>query len=132
MRLGRQDARAAPARQAGAKGGDTSSADLQPARRGESVPTVVPTWPLPPWAQPPPPMALERLRRVGLEPLPLVGYKGLQQGVTLQRIRESWCKVKSSVRESLEPKGTMEADPKLPFHLRFQVDALFHAMAMEA
>ncbi|XP_069661542.1 uncharacterized protein [Haliaeetus albicilla] len=132
MRLGRQDARAAPARQAGAKGGDTSSADLQPARRGESVPTVVPTWPLPPWAQPPPPTALERLRRVGLEPLPLVGYKGLQQGVTLQRIRESWCKVKSSVRESLEPKGTTEADPKLPFHLQFQVDALFHAMAMEA
>ncbi|XP_074905884.1 uncharacterized protein LOC142041134 [Buteo buteo] len=124
MRLGRQDARA--------KGGDTGSADLQPARRGESVPAVVPTWPLPPWAQPPPPTALERLRRVGLEPLPLVGYKGLRQGVTLQRIRESWCKVKSSVRESLEPKGTTEADPQLPFHLRFQVDALFHAMAMEA
>ncbi|XP_069662677.1 uncharacterized protein [Haliaeetus albicilla] len=128
MRLGRQDARAAPARQAGAKGGDTSSADLQPARRGESVPTVVPTWPLPPWAQPPPPMALERLRRVGLEPLPLVGYKGLRQGVRLQRIRESWCKVKNSVRRSVgaergwlwlarssSPKGTMEGDPKLLF-----------------
>ncbi|XP_049675019.1 uncharacterized protein LOC126046528 isoform X2 [Accipiter gentilis] len=130
MRLGRQDARAPPARHAGAK--DTSRADLQPARRGESVPTVVPTWPLPPWAQPPPPTALERLRRVGLEPLPLVGYKGLRQGVRLQRVRKSWCKVKSSVRGRLAPKGTMEADPKLPFHLRFQVDALFHAMAMEA
>ncbi|XP_052666299.1 uncharacterized protein LOC128152239 [Harpia harpyja] len=132
MRLGRQDARAPPARQTGAKGGDTSRADLQPAGRGESVPAVVPTWPLPPWAQPPPPTALDRLRRVGLEPLPLVGYKGLRQGVGLQRIRQSWCKVKSSVRESLAPKGTTEGDPELPFHLRFQVIALFHAMAMEA
>ncbi|KAM9616586.1 uncharacterized protein ACIBXB_020718 isoform 1-T1 [Morphnus guianensis] len=132
MRLGRQDARAPPARQTGAKGGDTSRADLQPAGRGESVPAVVPTWPLPPWAQPPPPTALDRLRRVGLEPLPLVGYKGLRQGVGLQRIWQSWCKVKSSVRGSLAPKGTTEGDPELPFHLRFQVNALFHAMAMEA
>ncbi|XP_074905886.1 uncharacterized protein LOC142041136 [Buteo buteo] len=124
MRLGRQDTRAPPARQARAK--DTICADLQPARQGESVPAVVPTWPLPPWAQPPPPTALERLRRVGLEPLPLVGYKGLRQGVTLQRIRESWCKVKNSVRRSVaaewgwlwlarssSPKGTMEWEPKL-------------------
>ncbi|XP_029892691.1 uncharacterized protein LOC115350834 [Aquila chrysaetos chrysaetos] len=127
MRPGRQDAR-----QTGAKCSDISRADLRPAGPWDSVPAMVPTWPLPPWAQPPPPGALDRLRRVGLEPLPLVGYKGLQQGVRLQRIRQSWCQVKSSVRGSLAPKGTTEGDPRLPFHLRFQVNALFHAMAMEA
>ena len=106
---------------------------------------MVPTWPLPPWAQPPSPAALDRLRKVGMEPLPLVGYKGLGQGISLQRIWQSWSKLKSSVRSSIRaewgqlriagtsaPSGATEGDQTLPLDLRFKVDALFHAMVMEA
>ena len=144
-RPARQEARAPPARQTWTKCSDTSRAGLQPAGQGESLPTVVPTWPLPPWAQPPSPAALDRLRKVGMEPLPLVGYKGLGQGISLQRIWQSWSKLKTSVRSSVRaergqlriagtsaPSGTTEGDQTLPLDLRFKVDALFHAMVMEA
>ncbi|KAM6138251.1 dynein regulatory complex protein 1 [Phoenicopterus ruber ruber] len=139
LSLARQDARAPPARQARAKCSDTGSADLP------SLPSLAPTWPLPPWAQPPSPMALDRLRRAGTEPLPWVGYKGLGQGLSLQRICQSWSKLKTGVRRSVgaeqgwlcmagssAPSGPTEGDQMLPFDLRFKVDALFHAMVMEA
>ncbi|KAM6270327.1 uncharacterized protein M6G45_002473 [Spheniscus humboldti] len=139
-RPARQDARAPPARRTWTHCGDTSSADVQPAGQGESLPSLASTGPLPLWAQPPSREALDRLRRVGMEPLPWVGYKGLGQGVSLQRIRQSWSKLKTSVRRSVgaergwssAPNGAAEGDQTLPFHLRFKVDALFHAMAMEA
>ncbi|KAM7119525.1 uncharacterized protein J5F26_003675 [Ciconia maguari] len=145
MGAARQDARAPPARQAGTEGRDSSSAGLPPAGQGESLPSLAPTQPLPPRAQPPSPTALDRLRRVGMKPLPWVGYKGLGQGLGLQRISQAWCKLKARVQssvgakwawlweaESSAPDGTTEEDQKLPFDLRFKVEALFRAMAMEA
>ncbi|XP_076188620.1 uncharacterized protein LOC143157663 [Aptenodytes patagonicus] len=140
MRPARQDARAPPARQTWTQYGDAGSADLQPAGQGESLPSLAPTGPLPSWAQPPSREALDRLRRVGMEPLPWVGYKGLGQGLSLQRIRQACSKLKTRVRRSVRakpcwssaPSGAGEGDQTLPFHLRFKVDALFHAMAMEA
>ena len=145
MGAARQDARAPPARQAGTEDRDRSSAGLPPAGQGDSLPSLAPTQPLPPWAQPPSPTALDRLRRVGMKPLPWVGYKGLGQGLGLQRISQAWCKLKARVQssvgakwawlweaESSAPDGTTEEDQTLPFDLRFKVEALFRAMAMEA
>ncbi|GAB0185228.1 hypothetical protein GRJ2_000988100 [Grus japonensis] len=133
------------ARQAWAKRWAAGSAALQPAVPGESVPGLGPVWPLPPWAQPPPSRALDRLQRAGREPLPWVGYKGLGQGPRLQHAWQSWAKLKTSVRRGVRdeqgrawrggssaPSGTPTGDRALPFDLRFKVDALFHSMVMEA
>lgn len=38
--------------------------------QGKSLHTPDPMWPLPPWAQPPVPNALDQLQRAGMEPLP--------------------------------------------------------------
>ncbi|XP_075004077.1 uncharacterized protein LOC142081279 [Calonectris borealis] len=115
---------------------DTSSAELQLEEDGqeESLPSVVPTWPLSPGAP-------DRLQGVGEEPLPWVGYKGLGRGLSLQRVRRSWTQLKASVRKSVETgqrwlrrveSSDEEEDETLPFDLRFKVDALFHAMGTEA
>lgn len=100
------------------KGGNTSSANL---------PSVDPTWCQPPWAWTPSPPALDRLHRAGMEPLPSVDYKGLDQGLRVQCFREPWAKLKKSVRssvsaksESSAPTGTTDGEQAMPSKLRCQ------------
>lgn len=123
---------------------DSSSAALQAAGQGGSPPTGVPQWPLPPWAQPPSPAALDRLLRAGMEPLPWVEFRGVGKGLSLQRIWQCWSKVKASVWRSIEeecdwlwivdsppPSSTRKGDQALPFHLQCEEDAQNYATLME-
>ncbi|XP_074942519.1 uncharacterized protein LOC142054196 isoform X4 [Phalacrocorax aristotelis] len=144
MRPSPQKARAPPARQPGTDCGDASTAELQLAGQGQPLPSPAPMRPLPSWAQPLSPAALDRLRRVAMEPLPCVEHRGLGRGVSLQCIRRAWYRLKSSVRRSLEDEqgclwaagssadnGTTEGERTVPFDLQFQGDALLHTMEVE-
>ncbi|XP_071663288.1 uncharacterized protein [Patagioenas fasciata] len=120
--LAKKDTRAAP--------------DLQPAGQGEPLPNTLPTYLWPAWAQPPTPVALERLRRAALEPLPAVGFKGLEPGFSRQqRIRYSWANVKRRLRAALkyfciagnsEPTDAMEWEQMVRLDLQRRADALLH------
>lgn len=81
-------------------------------QQGESLPTTAPVWPLPPWAQPIPPDALERLQRAGMEPMPQVEYKGLGHSSTLQCLLSFWWKMKSKVKNPKKV-GTAEGSREI-------------------
>lgn len=66
-------------------------------QEGGSLPTTTPVWPLPPWAQPIPPDALERLQRAGMEPMPQVEYRGLGHGIP-ELCLLWWRRMKSRVK----------------------------------
>ncbi|KAM9017587.1 uncharacterized protein PRD47_005838 [Ara ararauna] len=110
------------------KGGNTSSANL---------PSMDPMWCQPPWAWAPYPLALDRLHRAGMEPLPAVDYKGLDQRLRVQCFRELWAKLKKSVRSSIfassgssAPTGTTDGEQETPSKLWYQPVEQFDAMPM--
>ncbi|XP_031459775.1 uncharacterized protein LOC116235643 isoform X2 [Phasianus colchicus] len=82
-------------------------------QQGESsLPTTAPVWPLPPWAQPIPPDALERLQRAGVEPMPQVEYRGLGHSSTTQCLLCFWWKMKSKVK-NLNKVGAAEGSRQI-------------------
>ncbi|XP_019468898.1 uncharacterized protein LOC104910020 isoform X2 [Meleagris gallopavo] len=81
-------------------------------QQGESLPTTAPVWPLPPWAQPIPPDALERLQRAGMEPMPQVEYRGLGHSSTVQCLLCFWWRMKSKVK-NLKKVGTAEGNREI-------------------
>ncbi|KAK2510852.1 hypothetical protein Q9233_017370 [Columba guinea] len=130
-------AQGTPEGQIGLAEKDTWAAlDLQPAGQGEFLPSVLPTYLWPSWAQPPCPVALEQLRRAGLEPLPAVGFRGLEPGHSAQQgIRRSWATVKRRVGAALnylciagssEPTDTVEWEQMVRLDLQRRADALLY------
>ncbi|XP_064911597.1 uncharacterized protein LOC110364792 isoform X1 [Columba livia] len=130
-------AQGTPEGQIGLAEKDTWAAlDLQPGGQGEFLPSVLPTYLWPSWAQPPCPVAQERLRRAGLEPLPAVGFRGLEPGHSVQQgIWRSWATVKRRVRAALdylciagssEPTDTVEWEQMVRLDLQRRADALLY------
>ncbi|XP_042658982.1 uncharacterized protein LOC122154491 isoform X1 [Tyto alba] len=133
-----------PSAQGTAKGPE-GGADLQPAGPGVPLPTAVPTWPLPPWAQPPSPEALDQLQNAGMEPLPSVGYRAGEQGLSLKCFRRCCAKLKDKLQRcvateccclmvegSVAPSGAAEEDQTLPLESLFTADTLCHHTGIEA
>lgn len=81
-------------------------------QQGGSLLTTAPVWPLPPWAQPIPPDALERLRRAGMEPMPQVEYRGPEHCSTAQCLLCLWWRMKSGVKNPKKV-GTAEGSREI-------------------
>ncbi|XP_066851309.1 uncharacterized protein [Anser cygnoides] len=94
-RPSRKEERDPKANQRGTHSTVARSVALHGAGQGDSLHTPDPMWPLPPWAQPPSPDALDRLQRAGMEPLPQVIYMGLGQCGLVQCLRRSWGRIKN-------------------------------------